>query len=445
MQAMQALLAASVASSEPSILAAHGLQAAPPAGVAVAIVGILRALISEPVSSTYRTSVVEPLERAGLPVDTFIVVVSDASDSCGGVTSHPGCGRDQMDNNVFTESEAELRAAVQRAYAPIEFRVIPERDCVQDFVPGCEAWNSESTNDTGTGAAGPRSVRDFNTRILQQWATNQAAYERILAAEETRGQRYAWILKTRTDVVFFQSLGSFIASSARRDRVYAPRNGMSPFLDQRCQTDLLFWCPRELCRPYFMLLEIFSSQFCRGAARSLDNDTAAVPSIFAQHGPAGGWVPNGVAGPPSASYWLPYTPQTGTEYQSSAPVEPVSPRGLHIAADYWWVARYSQGRACTSWTDGECCGLIDDSMHLAYAVALFNDSGAPDHIDCEVRMTTLVPPVDDVQQRLRPTIQRCERMSALWGQTPWYGSRLNETLRVAPAPTPTPTPSAHPH
>ena len=169
MQAMQALLAASVDSSEPSILAAHGLQAAPPAGVAVAIVGILRALISEPVSSTYRTSVVEPLERAGLPVDTFIVVVSDASDSCGGVTSHPGCGRDQMDNNVFTESEAELRAAVQRAYAPIEFRVIPERDCVQDFVPGCEAWNSESTNDTGTGAAGPRSVRDFNTRIQKSY------------------------------------------------------------------------------------------------------------------------------------------------------------------------------------------------------------------------------------------------------------------------------------
>ena len=108
--------------------------------------------------------------------------------------------------------------------------------------------------------------QELSTRILQQWATIRHAYRLIEQTERRRGAAYAWVIKTRTDVAFFEDLGAIVARSAP-DRVHVPRNGMTESLDSRCHNDHLFWCPRHLCRPYFELLEIFESPLCRGATR----------------------------------------------------------------------------------------------------------------------------------------------------------------------------------
>jgi len=261
----------------------------------------------------------------------------------------------------------------------------------------------------------------------------RAGYDLITEQERARGQPYEWILRTRTDVVLFADLGAMIAT-APRDRVYAPRNGMNFFLSARCQNDLLFWCPRELCRPYFTLLEIFESPHCRGAAKTLDATPLAVPSIFAV--PTNGTVvPNGKDGPPQSPYWLPYAAQTGPacarEDCSDAcdgDAECLS-RDIHFEAEFWWVARYSRGQRCSSFGDRQCCGLIDD-VPLPFALAQYAADGNPSLIDCSARMLLMSPrdeeadirngydpqsePGERTRSELGDTYEACVRMSEQW-------------------------------
>ena len=336
-----------------------------PPAVAIFCGGVLRSLLSYPVVSTYQERLVQPLERAGYAVDAFVVVVTGTT--CNASILGHDCMEDNHDNEVVTNHTEELRAAVWRAYRPVRFELLPERDVALDFNPGCLPWNNASSpNIDGGSLRGRTSSRvrpyaPFAKRILQQWATIRFGYALIVEQEEARGAPYEWIVRTRTDVVFFDDLGALVARS-RRDRVHMPRNGMSPSLSARCQNDLLFWCPRALCRPYFELLEVFESPHCRGASHELDEDVHALPSVYAE-----GHVPNGADGPPSEDYWLPFKAQAGQMCY-----EGCGDRDIHYEAEFWLAARYSHGQRCRSWNDTECCGLVEDHPFVAYATTQYH-------------------------------------------------------------------------
>jgi len=388
----------------------------PSGGVAVLVAGLLRALLSFPVTLTYYTHVVQPLEHAGLPTTTFVVVVTNpacSSAAQGGVTR---CVRDALDDNITANETQALRSAVMKSFPNVAaFHLIPEESWTESVT--CAPWNNESMADMHNSPDGrPRSHRSFATRILQQWDTLRHGYRMIKSAEEQRGFQYEWILRTRTDTVFFEDIGAIIAASAR-DRVYVPRNGMSSLLEQRCQNDLLFWCPRDLCRPYFTVLELFDSSHCQGASRDLDHDISAKPSIFAErHG--GRLQPNGKDGPPTRNFWLPFEAQKGPAPRNAS--DPTSAAVEHYEADWWFLARYSEGAACTSFSDAECCGVVDDQSSVAFALAQFDSDGTPSFIDCEARMLATRPydPAADAPLGITATdmeVRMGEIISYAWG------------------------------
>jgi len=221
----------------------------------------------------------------------------------------------------------------------------------------------------------------------------------IVSAEEERGFQYEWILRTRTDTVFFDDIGAIVAAS-EPDRVYVPRNGMSNDLSQRCQQDLIFWCPRHLCRPYFTVLELFDSPHCQGASRELDVDRSAAPSVFAER-VEGEWTPNGVEGPPSSDFWLPYAAQTGPTPRVDTP----EATDVHYEADWWFLARYSNGARCRSFQDTQCCGAVDDHHYVRFALAQFNQTGNPSFIDCEARLLVTMPMIAEEEAELGITAE----------------------------------------
>ena len=413
MTAFAALLACALPQQPPAagVLTPAG-DGGTPHGVAVAMVGVMRALLSAPITSSYQQRVIAPLAAAGHVTDTFIVVVSNVT--CA--SSVLSCRRDDMDNELTSDHAEEVRAAVARAYAPTAFELLPARPWTEDLNPACAPWNAASAADDETkrqNGSGEVGWQELSTRILQQWATIRHAYRLIEQTERRRGAAYAWVIKTRTDVAFFEDLGAIVARSAP-DRVHVPRNGMTESLDSRCHNDHLFWCPRHLCRPYFELLEIFESPFCRGATRyAAFNETlwasaAAPPSVFARGRGGVALVANGAHGPPNSSYWLPWSAQSGI-----------------YDVEYWFAARYSRGQRCTDFDSdqtrgglsGRCCGLIDDSATLAYAVARYGSTtGRPVGLTCEDNMLNWRPhdaswPAHPAQQ---PSFVECLDGSAAW-------------------------------
>ena len=105
------------------------------------------------------------------------------------------------------------------------------------------------------------------------------------------------------------------------------------------------------------MLELFESEYCRGASRALDVNPSSVASVFADveghH-----LTPNGARGPSTAAYWLPFRAQQGSGITSDEFDRP-GPGDIHYDNEYWFAARYSKGARCTSFEDASCCGLVD--------------------------------------------------------------------------------------
>ena len=395
-------------------------ESSSPSGIAIAMGGVLRALLTEPIQSTFRRRVIQSLEGAGLQTDTFIVVVSNVTCTSA-QSSVASCTRDNMDNDVTANHTQELRAAVQQAYAPMSFTLLPEHLWMDGIHPGCAPWNSDSVADTAASvsqAHSPLSYQSLASRSMQQWVTFKRAYDEIGAAEARRGRRYAWIMKTRTDIAFFEDLGPIIAAKGL-DRVYVPRNGMAAMLGSRCHNDHIFFCPRGLCRPYFEMLELFESGRCRGASGALDADPTTLPSVFAERR-NGVLVPNGLHGPPTHDYWLPLVAQRGFN-GSEAEFDIDGPGSVHYDPEYWFASRYSQGERCSGFEDTTCCGVLDDTTMLHYAVARFSSSsGQPDEITCQYQMVDFNPEhyggynADAVINRNTSGFRECVRTSEAW-------------------------------
>jgi len=156
-------------------------------------------------------------------------------------------------------------------------------------------------------------------------------YELIEAKEAKRGKQFDFIIKTKADVVLLQNVVSPLK---------LPNNPHVPYGETwtsesiSCHNEHIFECPRDQCRPYFMLSEIFTSSLCQKDA------TSSIPSSK-----------------PTVPYSLPTAP----------------PKMSH----HWYVLqRYgaSPTARCSSGTESTaCCGSVRQ-MGWEYALAKGNST-----------------------------------------------------------------------
>ena len=181
--------------------------------------------------------------------------------------------------------------------------------------------------------------------VLVQWVAIRACYEQVEAHERASGFRYAWIMRTRHDLAYLDDLP---VAQLKQSSAFMPY-GLVP-----CHNDHLFLCPREMCRPYFTLLELFESKHC---VRQLATATpGARPSLRGPFASGDPLLPHGMTGPPAEPFALPEQPD-GVDQQ-------------------WYVlARYtSSGRICgASDVLPECCGApLLQLFEWPYAIARGN-------------------------------------------------------------------------
>ena len=81
----------------------------------------------------------------------------------------------------------------------------------------------------------------------------RACFDEVVATEASRGLRYAWLMRARTDLVHLpqQPTPTFLAELPPTHAYVPMSTSMSSFPLAKCQNDHLFLCPRRLCRPYF--------------------------------------------------------------------------------------------------------------------------------------------------------------------------------------------------
>ena len=302
---------------------------------AAALTGQQRSLFSAPVVASFRRHVPR--------CDVHLVVVGEYDES----------------------AKSALAGRAAKLYSPVAFRTI-QSDASSFNFPHCEP-----------------KPRGRWLPVLVAWVGIRRAYEDIEASERRRGRQYEWILRLRTDVVYFEDL-AVEALDARF--VHLPSGGMAASEDTRFTNDHLFICPRRLCRAYFYLTELWESPLCDASGRS-------VPGIFANVTHDGTLTPNA---PATRAYSVP-------------PQYPAMPMGLsnHIVFAEWYIlARYSANGRCAVPLRQSTCGLVHE-FDLAYTIARGDDRSG--HLDCCAtlrsgwRTTSAAWPRID---RLYPTCQR---------------------------------------
>ena len=186
-----------------------------------------------PTAATYQLHLVSAHTSLGHAVDAFIVLV----------------GRWRSGRHD------RLRAAITSAYAEVASLSFFEERELEELHLRCS----------------PPHDRRYLTR-LNQWISIREAYRLLEAHEAAAGFRYAWIYRTRTDLVYltpspFATAGLLerLEGSGGGAAVYVPASIDSPRATHTCLNDMLFACPRALCRPYFELLELFESPHCNAS------------------------------------------------------------------------------------------------------------------------------------------------------------------------------------
>lgn len=139
-------------------------------------------------------------------------------------------------------------------------------------------------------------------------------------------KKYKWIYRIRSDNVALQNVP--LPSSLSTDYAHVPALSMSGEWFDLCANDDAFFCPRKLCRPYFTMLELWTSEYNVGNQTGEDDINESIPG--------------GLAGPPAQPYQLPHKD------------------GVWLGDQFWFFARYG-GHTCDSKTHempDSCCGLL---------------------------------------------------------------------------------------
>ena len=193
--------------------------------VAVCVTGLQRSLLELPVVRTYNTHIVKPLTTAHHQVHTHLAIVVRPN---------------------INGSHTRLCESASVAYSPQTIELIP--------LVESETWSANScgvrTNRTWANPRGDMSV-------LAQWYAIGQCYGTVEAAEQSGGWRYAWMLRVRTDLVYYSDVP--LPSTLSPTHAYVSSSGMTNDPLYRCMNDQIMLCPRGLCRPYFKLLELWTS------------------------------------------------------------------------------------------------------------------------------------------------------------------------------------------
>jgi hypothetical protein len=195
------------------------LQVDAPSSVALAITGTFRTLLASPVTQSYQRRL-----NPNLTAGVHIVIAGD-------VTS----GR-----------EALLRTT----YNPRTYRTMVKLGLDDELNLTCTQGNVTSTKPHHEKAA------------LLQWYGIREVYHDIEQYESTADATYDWIIRLRTDLVFFETLDRHFLGALSYQHVHFPAGGMSSEYEDRWTNDHYFLCPRHLCRAYFELAELWTSPFC---------------------------------------------------------------------------------------------------------------------------------------------------------------------------------------
>ena len=277
---------------------------------AILISGLPRSLLSSVVRDSFQRHVQRVLPNS----DLFFALVVESKNS-----------------------SAHLLNEVATAYSPKHVSIVPK----YRSVPGLRCQLPSS----------------LSRRVLMQWVGLGILYSAVEAIERNSSIGYDWLLRTRTDMVYFADLP--LASLSSRF-AWVPSGGMNSNSQAQCSNDHIFICPRGLCRAYFMLLELWQSRHCvaaYGAAGDKMGRSAAAlkdasPSVFASVGD-GGVLRMGEQ--PVARFSIPLLPKG--EFP-----------------EYYLRARYSDGSTCDG-SNGvqadRCCGILRE-FDIPYAIARGN-------------------------------------------------------------------------
>lgn len=271
-------------------------------GFGICITGLLRTLLLPLVRDSFHRHVVRPITRAGLSTTAFVAVVGRWPEA--------------------SYNHTLLREAIRDAYAAEAVTALAPRS-PNYRCPPPELSRSTSRFSFGT------------TDVLIQFVAIRRCYAMLVAAEQRRGQQYAYVMRLRTDILYMEDIPiAAILQERGEQQVFVPQFGMGPpERSNRCLNDHLFVCPRRMCRPYFELLEIFENPYC--------TDNTVAGSIF--------FSSQSLERPPSAPFFLWHPPSS-------------------VSSQAYVLARYSANatmiaKALTSRCDGEPeCGCGHGSL-----------------------------------------------------------------------------------
>ena len=221
------------------------MKSLPSEAVALCLTGELRTLLSLPVRQSYERHVIHAMDRQ-YSVDAHLAIVVPTA--------------------MNTKERQHLRYELRSAYDPRSIEFLNDTASSAVLLQG----NSRCKLDTTSRWANARG----DLSVLAQWHAIGICYDSCETYERESGRLYSWMMRLRTDLVHFSNVAQLRVLST--DLVYVPSTGMTGDPAYRCMNDQAFLCPRRLCRPYFRLLELFSSPHCMaggGLACQIRTDT----------------------------------------------------------------------------------------------------------------------------------------------------------------------------
>ena len=223
------------------------------------------------------------------------------------------------------------------------------------------------------------------------------------------------MVRLRSDLVLLAPVPLvYCPALAASSNVYVPVGGMTADPAYRCMNDQVLLCPRQLCRSYYKLLELFTSPLCNATAIW---DPSR--SIFA----SSSQTPNGQLSAPPTPYVLPL---------------PVRGGRLHVmGAQWYYFARYVQwpGLPCADGErDVQCCGAIRE-MWWPYAIWRYNGN-----FECNKRVFRSVPHA--FRQATTVALENCNRLEqadrnhthAILSSDPGAGAGAGPRCSISPFP-----------